>query len=86
MILYSCLTALSSPFLDFDHLSMCYLVILKPLFFRHRCLYVCICDYVHVSVPSRQRLRVILVWQQRPQVWGRYWKRILLSQVKLGTA
>lgn len=68
------------------HGSVCFLVILKPFFFRHRCLYVCICDYVHVSMPSRQCLRVLLVWQQRPQVWGRYWKRILLSQVKLGTA
>lgn len=48
------------------------------------------CDYVKVyqrvlCMPARQRLRVILVRQQRPQVWERYWNRLLLSQFKLDT-
>lgn len=34
----------------------------------------------------RQCLSIILVWQRRPQVWERYWKKILLSQVKWGLA
>lgn len=74
--------------------STCDLVRWKsPLFTTqgHRCLYVCLCDNVHVSerrlgMPAGQRASVMSARQRRPQVLGRYWKRILLSQVKLGTA
>ena len=31
-------------------------------------------------MPSRQRL---VVWQERPQVWGRYWKKDLIEPVQI---